>query len=467
MANEATHAIVGTLSQILADHGLEVRTESSYRKWEGRRSARADIAGLLPSGRPVLWIEVDSTPPGASHNALKLWASPVDLASLPIAVLRVWFDGAAKGADITGPLYQAGFALPPHLVSTPPLVLDGNEEPDALAKYVGQFLMEPVLPESQEVTLAPVLHAYQQLQCYGALGIASAHLSARVDLAWFLVSRGSGSVLTAAQLSCALARLLQQGGKSSDAWVAAERVRRELRDSGPEQALDPVLADELNSIEFKLKQPPYGTVESKNLLDAAANGLTRAANRAKFMWRHGLDSLVKGEPDEAERYLQSYVSLLPDERNARSNYALVRTCAALASEEHRHIAPAMTWATEYSRIERQMWRDHGSAVDGSIHGVVTGLYLQIVVLKRVAARSNAHRYDEFEYISRELDKLRALLAISWNADGLRDIVPFVHSTGGPLAAAARRVQLYEVLSPDRYQRLETLCDRVDELSELI
>ena len=274
MPTSDTLRIVEVLEVLGRDCHFLTKRERPYRSRQGQHSPRADVAYLLPDGRPALYFEVDNRPDRAGYNRCKVFGDPLALAELPLSIVSVRFGKAVPHDETAERIIQQGLVLPPAFIVN--LQVDPCDEQlySGIKQRLEPFLTGSAIPQTGLLTdVGSILRDYQGLQCFGALEIAAAHLDALVALAWHRAHRDPAAVERAVAASCARARLLQQAGRYAEAVTEFRRMRKEMKASPMTIRLSDELLDEIKTVSFKLRHTGYGSKQSQVLLEKASCSL--------------------------------------------------------------------------------------------------------------------------------------------------------------------------------------------------
>lgn len=457
-----TSRIVKVLEELGRDCHFLTKREQRYRPTQGQHSQRTDVAFLLPDGRPALYFEVDSRHDRAAFNRLKVFGDPLSLAQLPLSVVSVQFGKAADRNELAESIIRQGLILPPTFVVS--LRVDSRDEQlySQIKQHLEPFLTGSAIPQGGALTdVGCIMRDYQELQCFGALDVAAAHLDALVTLARLQATYDPSAIERAVAVSCARARLLQQAGRYAEANTELERTLKGVKESRDEVLLSDELTDEISTVRFKLWHTNYGSKHSQGLLRQATSSLHLPDNRAKFVWRTSIDSAIRKDLKLAASTLAHYSEMRGHHPNGQANAALVSAISALLLRGRNWRDRAIGQASQYAQLQKNMWVRHQSVETGSINGVLTGLLLEAIALNSCDVSS-----PDLDAAIHDIEQLRVHAHVSWLADGLRDIASLKEGTKWPAftdAPLSGPVELSSALSRSTRENLEELCVRMDDL----
>lgn len=448
----ATQQIVNALRQLADEYGFGFARETPYFPELGKHSERVDAEFLLPNGRPALRFEIDNDPDRAAHNRLKIFGNVYSLSALPLVSLSVWHGPAARSPHAYPcELLKHGFVTPPRFLVD--VILD-NSTADTMATQLRSWLNQLIAalatsPEGE--TVLEIAEQYQPLVANISLGVAAAHLHMHSELAWFLVERKYLKPERAANLSVALARMLQRAGLHSDSAKALETMRSRLPST---RSLSACTEDDARAVELLLDTPSLDDARALTHLSTALTDLRAHYHRSKFYWRKGIVEVTLGRRLLAEDILQSYLEDMGGSRIALSNAALVRTLGAI---KMRHGDPREHAAT-YAKHERALLFLDDSQPDGTVHGVVASLYLK--VLAEVASGNITA-----SHLLPKIDAFCENAGIPRTADGLREIVSVLPPVNEPRTRPdeGSSGSLAALISHGRKMALRRLCDETDDV----
>lgn len=447
-----TQQIVDALRQLAEEYSFGFAEETRYFPELGAQSERVDAEFLLPNGAPALRFEIDNEPDRAAHNRLKIFGNVYSLSMLPVVALSVVHGSAStRGHSYPSELLEHGFIAPPRFLDE--LSVDSSSV-DSIAKQLRAWfnqLIEALAKAPEGETVFDIAEQYQPLVANVSLAVAAAHLRMHSELAWLLASQHYVSIDRAASLTVALARMLQRAGMHRDALLALATLRDRVPGTG---RLSSQTEDDARAVELLLQTPALNSEQALAYLSEALDRLRAHYHRSKFHWRKGIVEVVAGSLFRAEDILHSYVAEMNGSRIALSNAALVRTIGALSAgrgDPREH-------AATYARHEQSLLFLDESQPDGTVHGVVAGLYLRVM-----AEISCGNR--EASYLVGKLDTFRHTAGIPWSADGLREIghlLPSMSNSEAP-ATGERSGSLADLLSHGRKSALLRLCIETNDV----
>lgn len=440
-----TLQIVDALRQLADEYSFGFAEETRYFPELGPQSERVDAELLLPNGRPALRFEIDSEPDRAAHNRLKIFGNVYSLSTLPVVALSVVHGNAStRGHSYPSELLEHGFVAPPRFLDE--LRVDSSSV-DSITKQLRAWfnqLIEALVKAPEGETVFDIAEQYQPLVANVSLAVAAAHLQMHSELAWFLASQHYVSVDRAASLTVALARMLQRAGMHRDALLALATLR--ARVPGADR-LSSQTEDDARAVDLLLRTPALNSGQALAYLSEALGRLRAHYHKSKFHWRKGIVEVVGGSLFRAEDILRSYVAEMNGSQIALSNAALVRTIGALSAgrgDPREH-------AATYARHEQSLFLDE-SQPDGTVHGVVAGLYL------RVMAEISCGNLGA-SYLLGKLETFRHSAGIPRTADGLREIAHLLPSMSNSeaLGMGEHSGSLAALLSQGRKSVLLRLC----------
>lgn len=446
----ATNQIIQALSDIADEYSFGFKKEVPYFPQLRHHSERVDVEFLIPEGRPVLRFEIDNDPDRAAHNRLKIFGNIYLLSSLPVVALAVHHGRVAVAPHgYPRELLDRGFVVPPRFLDS---VSVDNSSFKTIAVDLRQWLQKLIA----DLATAPewgsvfdIAEQYQPLVRNLSLEVAAAHLDMHSELAWFLVGNNRLDVERAACLSITLARMLQRAGHHSRAQHHIQTFRSRLCDT---RSLSATTEDDARAIAFLLNQPDFDEGGALEHLSIASVNVRAQYNKSKFLWRKAIAHIIHGDANKAENVIASYLSLMEGGNIARSNVALLRTLMSLClrcDDPRKH-------SDRYSRHERFLLAQPEGAPDGTVHGVVTSLYLKVIA---EIACGNTLASD----LLPKLDAFCSDVGLPQTADGLREIrfvlPPSSSSDTGVMHAGTET--LSSLLTRGRRDALDRLCAEID------
>ncbi|HEX9831222.1 MAG TPA: hypothetical protein VGA94_05995 [Thermodesulfobacteriota bacterium] len=349
---------------------------------------------------------------------------------------------------------KVGRLLPQFLGTIKVQNADDEHLKECLQKKITPFLCELGREQGWQ-TVNEISKHYQETICYSGLKVAAAHLRSHVELAWSLVKQKGLEINSAATLSCALARMLQKAGYHAEARSHIERIQSYCPLYDDPLILSSDTADEIRVVKLMLDQPAFGTGESIRHLVDATNVIQKTQNKAKFYWRQALDAILRGDSKSMNAIIENYRQMGCGELLTESNVALLKACAAIIL--HQGDPQKATW--EYRDKQTSMLELFEDTPDGTIHGVLTSLYLEAIVGIHCGI-------SDMNAFLNELNKFRVKVGINMNADGLREISAIlkrnniVNKEELPLQTEAK---LTEILDRELYFTLHKLYAKLGVL----
>lgn len=446
-----TNQIIRALHDLAEEYSLVFRTEHPVFPHCGRHSERVDVVFTLPTGRPILWFEIDNQPDRAAHNRLKVFGDVLALSSIPVVSLAIHHGRAATSPHAyPNELLTRGFVLPPRFLD---VVSVDNSSYETVVVDLREWLsrlINDLATAPEWGTVLDIAEQYQPLIRNLSLRVAAAHLEVQSEFAWFLVEKGRLDKERAACLSIALSRMLQRAGYHRDAL----RHMRAFRNRVPNRSsLSAVTADEASATEFRLTQPAFRRERALEHLKFAVTNVQGDYYKSKFLWRQAVAHILNGSPRKAEYVIQEYLSLMGGSAVTRSNVAFLRTLESLCLRR----GDPREYADEYQQYQRHLLAQTEGAPDGTVHGVVTALYLKLISER---ARGN----DEAAELYSELDRFCARAGIPQAADGLCEIRALFPNAGQPIGRMLQTAPpetLPTLLTRARKETLERFCERVN------
>ena len=444
--SDATKRITRALEELGNLYGFRVKKEEPLAPEKGAGSERVDVSFRLPDGRPVFRFEIDNAPHRVAHNRLKMFGIPN--LRVPVSALAVQHAAAAvHSVDYTAELLSQ-MVLPHGFLGD--ITVPTSSELEA-RKVLGAWLdrvIADIVAAPQWGSVYEIAAHYQPLLANGALRLASAHLASQAALGWFLVRRGLLTEERAACLTVALARMLQRSGYHRHARWQLRSLERRV----PNMAvLAKETVDHSRAIRLLLDQQSFNGSRSHDQLTEAARYLAPGYQRWQLLWRSAIPLATTGAVHQMESVLDLYVERMGDTPLAASNVALVRTLAAVHSGKD----PRQD-ATAYAVREHYLLERKDGPPDGTIHGMITGLYLRTLAEMRCGNANAAP-------LLARIEDLRRNLGVPRTADGLREIasilpLPIDRTVLGRRGAG--QVSLVEEAGRDRKDALTRLYSEV-------
>lgn len=443
-----TKQIIQALREIAEVYSFSFKTERRLFPKRGPNSERVDVVFSLPSRRPILWFEIDNQPDRAAHNCLKMFADVLSL--IPVISVAVHHGRAAKRPH-TYPteLLNAGFVLPPRFLDAVDVPTDSyNSIVSELRSWV-ERVFGHLATAPQWGTVYNIAEQYQPLIANGSLHVAAAHLEAHSTLGWFLVGKGRLGEERAACLTIALARMWQRAGYHKEAQHHIRRFRRRV--SNP-SSLSAGTNDDAKVVEFLLGQPDFADGSSLEHLSSAINSVSAGYHKSKFLWRKAITHIISGHFDRAQYVIESYRDLTSGSLLAQANVALLRTLASLLLQR----GDPREFAAEYAKRERFLLEQKGGTPDGTVHGVVTSLYLKVLAEEACGNKTST-------FLLPQLDAFCKNAGVPRSADGLREIRVVLpkNEISFKLASGIGGEKLTEQLNREQKDELDLLCAGVD------
>lgn len=400
----ATRGITHALEEVGSLYGFRVEKEEPLAPEKGARSERVDVLFRLPDGRRVFRFEIDNAPPRAAHNRLKMFGIPN--IHVPVSAVAVQHGTAATysvgyTAELLGQMILPGGFLADITVPT-------GSEPEvrkALSAWLEGVIFD-IASAPKWGSVYEIAAHYQPLLANGALRFAAAHLASQAALAWFLVQKGRLAEERAACLTIALARMLQRSGYHRHARWQLRSLKRRVSNMS---LLSRETIDHARTVQLLLDQQGFQGSQSRDQLAEAAQYVAPGYQRWQFLWRTAIPLAISGSHHQMDGVLDLYLEQMRETPLAISNVALVRTLAAA----HSGRDPRQD-ATTYALREHYLLERKDGAPDGTIHGMITGLYLTTFAEMRSGNADAAPLLERIE-------NLRIRLGVPRSADGLREI----------------------------------------------
>ncbi|MGH7799051.1 MAG: hypothetical protein ACREOW_00285 [Thermodesulfobacteriota bacterium] len=443
-----TKQIIQALREIAELYSFSFKTEPRLFPKRGPNSERVDVVFSLPSRRPILWFEIDNQPDRAAHNRLKMFADVLSL--IPVISVAVHHGRAAKRPH-TYPteLLNAGFVLPRRFLDAVSVATDSYEVIVSELRSWIEGVFGHLATEPQWGTVFDIAEQYQPLIGNGSVQVAAAHLEAYSALGWFLVEKGRLGEERAACLTIALARMLQRAGYHEEAQRHIQQFRQRISDPS---SLSASTNDDAKAVEFLLDQPDFADVSSLEHLSSALNSVSAGYHKSKFLWRKAIPHIISGHFDRAQYVIESYRELMSDSLMAQANVALLGTLASLLL----HRGDPREFAAEYAKRERFLLEQKEGTPDGTVHGVITSLYLKVLAEEACGNKTATS-------ILPQLDAFCKNAGVPRSVDGLREICVVLpkNEISFKLASGIGGIKLTEQLNRKRKDELDALCARVD------